>query len=324
MNERQPVCRADELHLILMATEACNFRCTYCYELPGGRRMSAAVVRGVERFLGSSIPDLRRLTLSWFGGEPLLARGVIEQIMARVNGAIAREGRPVLASDITTNGHLLTANCCERLLELGITQFQVSLDGTREWHDRTRTRAGGRGSYDRVWGNLCGLRALAGDFTVILRLHVHGRNAASAPRFIDDFAAAFGTDRRFRLFLRPLSCLQKSPAADLDYLRGPARRRVIDMLARNARQQGLEPMTPATLPPVCYAARGNSFVVRADGRLAKCTVALDDPANDIGRLDEYGMIELDVDRTRTWMRGFTSGLAHELQCPWRGLAHLPV
>ena len=30
---------------------------------------------------------------------------------------------------------------------------------------------------------------------------------------------------------------------------------------------------------VCYAARGNSYVVRADGRLNKCTVALEHPNN---------------------------------------------
>ena len=35
------------LHLILMPTEACNFRCTYCYEDFKLKRMAPAVLRGV-------------------------------------------------------------------------------------------------------------------------------------------------------------------------------------------------------------------------------------------------------------------------------------
>ena len=44
------------LHLILMPTEQCNFRCTYCYEDFAHDRMSPRVVAGIKRLLTD--PDL--------------------------------------------------------------------------------------------------------------------------------------------------------------------------------------------------------------------------------------------------------------------------
>ena len=69
------------LHLILMPTEACNFRCTYCYEDFRYKRMDQEVIHGVKRYLSRRVAELDALTLSWFGGEPLLARDIVEDIL---------------------------------------------------------------------------------------------------------------------------------------------------------------------------------------------------------------------------------------------------
>src|ERR1044071_7965793 len=63
------------LQLILLPTEQCNFRCMYCYEDFSGGRMSPGVSEGVKRLIDRRLDGLRSLTVSWFGGEPLLARG---------------------------------------------------------------------------------------------------------------------------------------------------------------------------------------------------------------------------------------------------------
>ena len=59
--------------------------------------------------------------------------------------------------------------------------------------------------------------------------------------------------------------------------------------------------------------------MRADGRLNKCTVALDHPANQVGRILEDGTLELDRDRTLAWSRGLDTGDAEELACPLQGI-----
>jgi uncharacterized protein len=110
-----------------------------------------------------------------------------------------------------------------------------------------------------------------------------------------------------------------------------------DQLAVLGRQQGQElaaglreqwsaarggpsrrPQTEET-PYVCYAARPNSLVVRADGHVGKCTVMLQDKRNRIGTLREDGRLELEAGRLAPWMRGFRSFDAGALSCPAVGL-----
>jgi uncharacterized protein len=75
--------------------------------------------------------------------------------------------------------------------------------------------------------------------------------------------------------------------------------------------------------PLCYAAMGNSFVIRSDGRVGKCTVALDDDRNTVGMLCDDGSIRIRDARFRPWIRGLFDGDQAALACPLRGLPSVP-
>src|SRR4051794_12669234 len=70
----------DSYELILYPTEQCNFRCSYCYEDFEIGRMSDDVIAGVKALISKISGRVKSLHLSWFGGEPLLAKGVIQEI----------------------------------------------------------------------------------------------------------------------------------------------------------------------------------------------------------------------------------------------------
>jgi uncharacterized protein len=308
------------LHLVLMPTEACNFRCTYCYEDFALGRMHPEVVTGVKRWLEQRAPELRSLTLSWFGGEPLLAADVITDVLEHV--ATLRRQHPGMRfqSDITTNGWRLGPEVFAPLHDLGVRSYQVSLDGPRVWHDRTRQRAGGGPTFDRIWANLLGLRDSDREFEVLVRLHASRDNARALPEFVATYAEAFRNDRRFTLFLKRLAPLGGPQDTGFPYLDAAEDAQVLDTVARCAESHAVRFVRAEHLQPICYAARGNSFVVRADGRLGKCTVALDHAANQVGRLHPNGRVELETPAMRRWMRGLWTGDADELECPMRGLA----
>jgi uncharacterized protein len=61
---------SDLLHLILLPTEACNFRCVYCYETFRLKRMERGVVDGVKRLIERRAATHRPLTHKYVGGEP--------------------------------------------------------------------------------------------------------------------------------------------------------------------------------------------------------------------------------------------------------------
>ena len=71
---------------------------------------------------------------------------------------------------------------------------------------------------------------------------------------------------------------------------------------------------------ICYAGAANSYVVRSNGRLAKCTVVLDDERNDIGRITESGEIELSTVRAKAWINSSLNGDAASALCPLSGLS----
>jgi uncharacterized protein len=307
------------LHLVVLPTEACNFRCFYCYEDFRLGRMRPSVVRGIERLLEVRAPSLEHLSVSWFGGEPLLARDLIVRLLEHVAALRGKHPRLEFESDMTTNAWYLARPLFERLLALGVATWQISFDGPQEVHDRRRLQADGSGTFARIWRNVCALREVEGEFDFHLRVHVDRENRAAVPRFLDQCQAAFGRDPRFRMFLRPLSRLG-GPNDESIAVLAEEEDAALECARSQARERGLGLLQPGLEDAICHAAWGNSFVVRADGRISKCTVALAHPANDIGRLHEDGRLEIDAPKARPWLRGLRSGQAIELLCPMIGLA----
>ncbi len=311
------------MELILMPTEQCNFRCTYCYEDFVHQQMSAVVVEGIKRWLARRASRLDLLTLAWFGGEPMLAFDVIEELQAFVLSQARAHRRLEVRASMTTNGSLLTARRLARLLELGVTSYQISLDGPREAHDRKRVKAGGQGTFDRIWENLLAAHDSDGDFEIVIRVHADRDNLAMLPAFLRRLAEAFGGDARFRVFIRQLSRLGGAGDAELPLLAGRQDRRALTELRQSARSLGLTQQAPSVSGTACYAAAANSFVVRANGDLAKCTVALSHPNNRVGRIRPDGRLELDGEKLNEWTRGLSSGDAEELHCPMSGYSEPP-
>ena len=151
------------LHLILLPTEACNLRCVYCYEEFQYKRMEPHVIRGVKAWIERRAASLDRLSIGWFGGEPLLALDVIEDISQTIRCQVGQHPSCSYFADITTNAYLMTPSVFERLLDWGVTRFQISFDGPRDWHDRKRVRPGGGRTFDRIWGNLLDTRPCPGS-----------------------------------------------------------------------------------------------------------------------------------------------------------------
>lgn len=309
---RRPCLSTRRLKLIILPTERCNYRCVYCFEDFALPRMARPTVRGIKALLAARAPDLDQLSIDWFGGEPLLAAAIVEDVQGFAQ-LLARRHDIEFAAMITTNGHLLDRRRFRRLVELGIHRYEISLDGPQPLHDRKRVEADGRGTFDRIWRNLEALRATDLEAEIVLRIHVDRDNCEALPAFLDDLASAFGSDGRFRVFLRPLSRLGGPNDEGLPILEG-AERNVIADLRRKAAQLGFG-LHGESVAPICYAAAANAFVIRSNGEVGKCSVALTDPANRVGRLYEDGRLELDHQKVMPWIQGLFTGEPSALACP---------
>ncbi|HEY0782510.1 MAG TPA: radical SAM protein [Thermoanaerobaculia bacterium] len=296
---------AGRLHLLLLASEDCNFRCKYCYEEFARGTMEPRVRTGVKRYLERRIAGLKQLFVEWFGGEPLYGLEAIEDI-APFAMELAKERGVSYSSKVTTNGYLLTPEVFDKLLRWNVRGYQISLDGTPEHHDCNRPTRDGRGTFAVIFQNLVEMKRRSEPFLVSLRVNFDRENAGDLGRFLDMAAAEFSGDPRFQLNFRPvgrlggpndaqLAVCGSQEAIDLDLeLREEARRRGLQLLDSIHHARGLGSQ-------VCYAARPYSFLIGATGKVMKCTVDLDTKdRNVVGHLAEDGEMQLDDDKMALW------------------------
>jgi uncharacterized protein len=142
----------DATKVSLFLTHRCNLRCRYCYNgEPFERAMSWETAKRAVDFAFEYVPS-GLLVLSFFGGEPLLVRELVEQVAAYA-GSEAERRRRKLRFSLPTNGAILD----DRLLAfLTATDFQVqvSIDGGCEAQDANRVFADGRGTWTLVSQNV--------------------------------------------------------------------------------------------------------------------------------------------------------------------------
>ena len=128
----------------------------------------------------------RKIRLTWFGGEPLLAVGTIDRICAAL-----REKGVEFGSYLVTNGILVTEELARRMREdWRIERIQVSLDGVEEEYNRRKNyRVAYPSAYQTVKEKIRLL--LDAGLLVQIRCNMDRNNADSLTRFVDDMAASF-------------------------------------------------------------------------------------------------------------------------------------
>lgn len=142
--------------LILNVTDGCNLRCGYCVyggDYPeqrthGPREMTSETARlAVDEFMSRAGEDV---SLSFYGGEPLLRFEMIERLVSDV----ARDHPQRRVSwSLTTNGTLVSESVARFLMSHGFL-VTVSLDGPRAVTDRHRKDVRGVGAFDRILAGL--------------------------------------------------------------------------------------------------------------------------------------------------------------------------
>ncbi|MGJ7920858.1 radical SAM protein [Neobacillus sp. LXY-4] len=299
--------------LILLPTEKCNFRCTYCYEDYTIGRMSDETIKGIKAFLDRRSPELEELHLSWFGGEPLVAKDIVLDISAHASALAKVHSGLNYRGSMTTNAYFLTPSMLSKLTKAGVLDYQITLDGPRELHNRSRLRADGKGTFDRIWENLLAIRNSKEPVTITLRVHYDSETFAQLDPLIEDIRNEFIKDTRFSVIFKSIEQLGGPNDANIKIMSPEEKKVALKMLNRKLYENEL--VDHEETFPVCYASQPNSLIIRADGKIGKCTVALNDPRNYIGLLRSDGTLEINSKRLSPWVKGLVTLDSAALKCP---------
>lgn len=264
--------KKDTLSLTIAPTLACNFNCAYCYQESGKTStMSENVQDGIINYIEHSIKKLEKLYITWFGGEPLLAKQILLKLSDRIE-KLAKENNCELSFFMITNGYLIDQQLITELKRLGLTGIQVTLDGPPRIHNQRRgLKKGGNSSFERI---LCNIQKLIdNDIKVYIRVNVDKTNVDSVEEFLDILKSkgimdAYIYPAQVVAYTKACksasgSCLSTVEYSDIDY-------KVHKMLIEKGFHKDFSPMLPKRKTNYCCADQVNSLLIDPQGSLYKC------------------------------------------------------
>ena len=138
------------LSLSMIVTDSCNLDCSYCYEKKSERKkgvMNISVAKEVITYYTDRDDGFDKVSIEFFGGEPLLAFSLIKEI---VEWFFSRSWKKKVFFALVTNGTILTEEMKEWFLKhKKHMTVSFTIDGCKKAHDINRCN-----SYDKVKSNL--------------------------------------------------------------------------------------------------------------------------------------------------------------------------
>ena len=174
----------NDLSLVIAPTLNCNFRCPYCYEddLPP-KKMNDKTQNKLIEFINLHKNRTNRLNLYWHGGEPMLAFKEIQNILTKI---IEKSDISLNNHRMVTNGYIFNKETCKFFKETKMDYIQITVDGTKETHDKNRIHKTGISTYNRIIENIDLILDEMPDCNVGVRVNIHNANKGDYPIIYDE------------------------------------------------------------------------------------------------------------------------------------------
>lgn len=252
----------------IMTTTDCNARCFYCFELGRPRTpMSEETAQQVADYIISHCKG-EKVSLRWFGGEPLYNLPVISLICRRL-----KEVGIDYHSSMISNGYLFDDNVIAEAKDLWLLkEVQITLDGTEQTYNRCKAYIYKNvNAYRRVIGNIHKLQDA--DIKVNIRLNIDIHNAENLSELAEELHREFSNPKGISVYLHALFEEEKGSKA----LRDDEKRKYVfdqinDIEARLKEYGFIRPRRLSRQVKInrCMADNDHSVLIVPNGRIGKC------------------------------------------------------
>lgn len=270
--------------LFVNPTMDCNLHCWYCYEKHiKGSVISKTTMISILNFIDKVFEKypLKSFSLFFFGGEPLMEFESVKIIIDHVITYCQRH-RISLHISFTTNGILIDQKTIEVLVQSkAAVGFQITLDGDKEHHDRTRFLPGDIGTYNTILDNVRIL--LNNQIDVLLRINYTADNFQSLPSILDDFKDLSDKVKAHLKF--DLQKVWQEKHKDFNETE------IVEMIRRRGFRVSTPTVNVDNLRFPCYADYVNQLLINYNGDVFKCTARDFNRNERLGRLNQNGDVE---------------------------------
>lgn len=183
----------------ILPTTACNARCFYCFEagisfISMDDKTADAVVDYIERNSKG-----QKVTLNWFGGEPLCNYRIIDRICGML-----KERDIEFQSRMDSNSYLFDKNIIDRAVDVwNLKLVHVTIDGMPETYNKVKNYINNdSNAFEHVTENIR-LLCQAG-IPVLVRMNMDFHNADELFSLVDLLHKKFIQYKNFNLYATPL------------------------------------------------------------------------------------------------------------------------
>ena len=320
--------------LIKPASGNCNLRCRYCFYANEQENRMVASYGMMSGDTMSCIVDKalayahKECVFNFQGGEPALAgldfyRGLVDYVASHPNPKHVKTHY-----SIQTNGCLLDEEWADFFAKHHFL-VGISLDGTKEIHDRYRLDAAGKGTFNRVMAAIRLLEKKGVDYNILTV--VTAQSARSGQKLYQFFKKNRFTFQQYIECLDPIGEEPGSQEYSLtpqrlgNFLKSVFDPWYMDMMAGryvyNRYFENLMMIMAGQWPESCgmQGVCGRQWVIEADGGVYPCDFyALDEWR--LGNITKDSFEEMDKRRDKLGFMGWSRRLPENCRlCQWRNL-----
>ncbi|HEX4959683.1 MAG TPA: radical SAM protein [Thermoanaerobaculia bacterium] len=269
------------LALVIAPTLRCNFGCEYCYVDLNAGKMSREDCERLKKFFNRRLPHDSMAAIVWTGGDPSLAMDVVEDLSGSFLTSCEGKNCRYEAS-LITNAYLLDDKMRASLRRSHVSFLQVSLDGSEEFHNKTRHLPNKTSTYQRIMDNVADT---CEEVTIYLRINIDRRNQAGITDLLDDIERR-GLKQKVRIYFAHVDDVNENSAGyGENCLTVQEYARVEERLIRESSEAGFLLGGRVLTRPVstfCGANASNYYVVDSKANLLKCY-------HDLGAAERKGV-----------------------------------
>lgn len=272
----------ENLVLILAPTTACNFDCPYCFESKNNpKTMSDETIAELGNFV-KNFEGAKSVSLTWYGGEPLIA---FEQIK-KIHKVLSAEGMPEISSQsVITNGYCFNDEVISFFRETGCTDIQITIDGVGSKHDKTRClKHSSAPTFDTIVSNIERIIEKLPDTRISIRVNVNRLNLENFRDIHEFFKKKFPDNDKLNVY--PGLIREETPD-NISLCQSSFTPSQILEMNQLIREMGIDTSDfPYRKQRGCVMHSIAGFVIGPEGEIYKCWNDVGNPNGVIGNISQ--------------------------------------
>ena len=277
----------DSMHLTIAPTMDCCFSCEYCFEKKSVSYMSDNTMNSIIKYV-NCLSDIQNLSLTWFGGEPLMASDKMLEFYRRFRPTFKGN----FSSNIITTAYHIDKDVIDILKEIEVSSMQITFDGNRENHNRIKYTNNCNDVFTKILHNIDLIVKYAPEIKIIIRVNITKQNMSDYVELYQMFLRKYVGKN---IAITPAIVMDRGDHVDFCTSKLFSKSEFVDFTINLWKEYGIATSWmnyPNHFISECAIRNGNATTVDAEGYIYKCWEVIGNKKRAIGKLEDGNLVEI--------------------------------